>query len=391
VVCLSIFSYDKIFLLEPPGKKMQIRESSINRISDHLGRIKHQVSLRNSIHLYDINIHSEEFFKDLLNRIYGYKLENLNDGYAFTESIDLADSSNGIAFQVTSDKSKKKIVDTVESFYENGTIRDYPTLKILLLGDKPKRHESILLHRNFKFDLKTDVVDFSDLLRAIQKLDATKIHEIEQWIDSELTSNRFGSYMPPTNSDFDKYFNKFLNNEIDSNILFFNAQPSLADCREVFSDEYYLLVHQIYSVFYFSMLDKGNNMNDKLRDKDIYHFKGSSLGDIENQKHNLPAGMATVVERKAFRPGKLQYYSISFTKRDAQHGITFNMWVFLNGRWFFFPKPWQVVRGIYELRNNKGLKTMISIMKFFGLRVKEGTDLTGVFATTVLLSELTKK
>lgn len=365
-----------------------LRELALNRITDHLGRIKHQVSLRNSIHLFDINIHSEEFFKDLLNKIHGYQLENLNNNFAFTESIDLGDSNRGIAFQVTSDKSKRKINETIKLFYENGTVVDYPILKVLLLGDKPKR-QGLISYGDFKFDLKVDVIDFSDLIREIQKLEAAKISEIEQWIGSELENNKFGTFTPPTNADFDRYFNKFLNSEIDSNTLLFNAQPSLGDCRQVFSDEYYLLIHQMYSVFYFSMLERGDNMNDKVHDKDVYHVSSSDLTEIKDKNHKLPGGMSEIAGE--LRPGKFRYHSISFKKRSEQYGMSFSIWIFLNGRWVFFPKPWRLVLGIKELKNHQGLKALVRIMSFFGIRIKGPTDQAGAFASLFIFSELAKK
>jgi hypothetical protein len=368
---------------------MQSRELSINKITNHLGVIKNQIGLRNSIHLYDINIHSEEFFKDLLNKVYGYQLENLNYSYILSESVDLGDSQNGIAFQVTSNKSRKKIAETVRSFYDNGTSRDYPVLKILLLGDKPKRHDSYLQHNEFKFDLRSDIIDFSDLLKSIGKLETPRISEIEHWIDSEMQNNKFGSYTPPTAPDFDKYFTKFLNNDIDSDALLFKAQPSLADCREVFSDEYFLMVHHIYSMFYFSMLASDKKTNDKLRDKEIYRCKTSNLREIESKNHNLPGGMSEIVA--ALRPGKLQYHSVSFTKREEERGITFNIWIFLNGRWVFFPKPWQLILGIKELKDHRGLKTMVRILKFFGIKINGPKDHAGAFATLILFNELAKK
>jgi hypothetical protein len=368
---------------------MQIRETSLAKIADHLARIRHQVSLRNSIQLFDINIHSEEFFKELLNRMFGYQLENLNSDYGLSESIDLGDEINGIAVQVTSDKSKKKLTSTVRSFVDNGTNRDYPILKILLLGEKSKRYGNINYH-GFQFDMNADVIDFPELLKSIRNLETSKITEIEQWMASELHSNiKFGSYIPPTNSDFDRYFRKFLSDEVDSDLLLFKAQPSLADCREVFSDEYYLLVHQIYSVFYFSMLSNARVMNNKLRDKEIFRSKTSNLKDIESKNHELPRGMSEIVE--ALRPGKLQYHSISFTAKEQERGLSFSIWTFLNGRWVFFPKPWELIFGIRELKDHPGLKTVTRVMRFFGMRINGPKDQARTFAALVLFSELTKK
>lgn len=60
----------------------------------------------NHQNLYDINIHSETFFCGLLNVIFGYNLENINDSEKNFPSIDLEDKLNRVAIQVTTQEAK---------------------------------------------------------------------------------------------------------------------------------------------------------------------------------------------------------------------------------------------------------------------------------------------
>jgi hypothetical protein len=101
------------------------REIYLEQISETLGTLRYQVENRNSIQLYDINIHAEDFFKDLLNLVYGYRLENLNITDTHTTAIDLGDKKAGVAVQVTSENSSSKIRDTVDKFSAKKLYQEY--------------------------------------------------------------------------------------------------------------------------------------------------------------------------------------------------------------------------------------------------------------------------
>ena len=52
---------------------MDAREQNINFIIRSLTHLKTEVSLRTSLNLIDICIHAENFYRDLLNLVYGLK------------------------------------------------------------------------------------------------------------------------------------------------------------------------------------------------------------------------------------------------------------------------------------------------------------------------------
>ena len=64
--------------------------------------------------LYDLNRYLEDFFKDILNIVYGYKLVNLNEERSNNPGLDLGDEAVKVAFQVTSTKSSDKVNTTLE-------------------------------------------------------------------------------------------------------------------------------------------------------------------------------------------------------------------------------------------------------------------------------------
>ena len=95
------------------------REIYLKKISDTLGTLRYQVENRNSLRLYDLNVLAEDLFKELLNFVFDYKLENLNISEKNMTAIDLGDKKAGIAVQVTSENRSTKI--RVSSMSGNST------------------------------------------------------------------------------------------------------------------------------------------------------------------------------------------------------------------------------------------------------------------------------
>lgn len=60
------------------GGDIMNRELYLKNIVDSLALLSSQVSVRNAINLYDINIVAESFYADLLNLIEDINLKNVN-------------------------------------------------------------------------------------------------------------------------------------------------------------------------------------------------------------------------------------------------------------------------------------------------------------------------
>ena len=113
---------------------MLTRENYINEIVNRLSWFESTVRLKNSLNLYDIDIHAESFFCELLNLNLGYKLENLNHYQNNFDSIDLGDKENRISVQITSQNTRTKVQGTLDKFIKNGHENEYDRLIVLIIG-----------------------------------------------------------------------------------------------------------------------------------------------------------------------------------------------------------------------------------------------------------------
>lgn len=118
---------------------MNLREHYINNITEVLSVIRTKVEIRNSINLYDINIHGENFYRDLFNLTYDWGLQDLNAQTTNASYIDLVDEKNKKAIQVTSQNDSGKIKKSINGFLKNPDNAGYK-LKLLLIARLAKNY-----------------------------------------------------------------------------------------------------------------------------------------------------------------------------------------------------------------------------------------------------------
>ncbi len=163
------------------------RKSECDRIVEILSYIRSQVEIYSPGNFTDINIYSENFYRDLLNLIFGYKLVNINILEPNAAAIDLGDDAASIAFQVTSSSDLTKAKKTVKKFNEKDLHKKYNSLIVLNI-QKKKNHKTGKIGQADKhqFDPKTDVWDISDLMVAISNKKTPEISEIREFLESEV-------------------------------------------------------------------------------------------------------------------------------------------------------------------------------------------------------------
>lgn len=154
-------------------------------IIEKLGQLQSMVALSNSQQLYDIDHILEDFCVGLLNIIFGWKLKNINYENKNTPAIDLGDEDEGVAIQITSDKTGEKIKETIKKFLEKNLDKKYSRLIIVLLVQKQKSYSfSYDTKGRISFSLQDDILDFSDLLTIIKEKD--KLHETYEYMQAEF-------------------------------------------------------------------------------------------------------------------------------------------------------------------------------------------------------------
>lgn len=157
---------------------VETREEIFNRISKSLAITKYDIEHRQSINDYGLNIHSENFFRDILNFIYGYELVNSNKEKQNTPFIDLVDKKRKLFLQITTTRTKEKIENTLRVFNDE-KYKDYK-IEILYLLEKSKPNKETIKELNFKYNINLldCLYDSSDLIRDINDLETTKLKDL---------------------------------------------------------------------------------------------------------------------------------------------------------------------------------------------------------------------
>lgn len=168
---------------------MLTRENYINEIVNRLSWFESTVRLKNSLNFYDIDIHAESFFCELLNLILGYKLENLNHFQKNYNSIDLGDKENRISVQITAQNTRAKVQETLDKFINNGHENEYDRLIILIIGAKPKFRAPFNAGGKFCFDVDTDVWDIKYLIKIISEKPNGELSQICDFFKKQLYPN----------------------------------------------------------------------------------------------------------------------------------------------------------------------------------------------------------
>ncbi|WP_333624277.1 SMEK domain-containing protein [Sphingobacterium siyangense] len=156
-------------------------------IISRLTYLKSKVELSNSINLTDVNIFSENFYRDFLNYVFGYDLININIIEPNAAAIDLGDENQRLAIQVTSTSALKKTEKTVLSFISKMLYEKYDRLIILNITSK-SRHRDKKVGESGKYELNTedDIWDLSNLVKYINDLTLDQIKSISLFLQNEI-------------------------------------------------------------------------------------------------------------------------------------------------------------------------------------------------------------
>ena len=162
------------------------RQDYFNSIEERLNLLVLRTKSRGRLNLLDLNIHSENFFRDLLNLIYDYDLENLNNFKSNAEGIDLIDNTNKVIFQVTTTATTTKINSSIEKLTK--VYQSY-NLKFMIIVDQiPKLFSKAhpVQNKYISFNPKIDIIDIGIILKEISDCDIEILEKIFKFFKSEI-------------------------------------------------------------------------------------------------------------------------------------------------------------------------------------------------------------
>ncbi|ANU36257.1 SMEK domain-containing protein [Vibrio scophthalmi] len=152
----------------------------LNKITRTLSILMCDIKLHQSMNDFSINIHAEDFFKGVLNRLYGSNYSNANASGKNEAYIDLVDHTARKAIQVTSTTTKHKIDNSLKVL-DNPAYNNY-SLSILYLLEKPTKFtQSTIDEYKIKYsinDIHSHLKDSTDLLDDIKQLDDHPLLEL---------------------------------------------------------------------------------------------------------------------------------------------------------------------------------------------------------------------
>jgi hypothetical protein len=168
-----------------------ITEELLKQIRKLLSIFVTEVKASGAMGLTDINRVSENLFIPIFREVYGYKdIKNLNHAHPNYPAVDLGDEVRGVAVQITSTSSTKKVKSTLETFFKHNLERHFSRVVIYVLTEKQRQYseksfkdfqsESVRFHAN------KDIIDYRDLLRAIGNLDQEKLEKILEILNLNL-------------------------------------------------------------------------------------------------------------------------------------------------------------------------------------------------------------
>lgn len=168
---------------------IDLRQEAFNSISRVLAIARYDIEQRQLINEYSLNIHGENYFRDVFNFTYLKNYENENFDSQNNSCIDLVDKTEKLALQITTTRKKEKIDNTFKAL-KIEKYKDY-TINIFYLLDKSKPTNDTIeeFKRTYSVDLNDCLFDYTDLIKTIEGLETSRLIELNNKYFKNNTEN----------------------------------------------------------------------------------------------------------------------------------------------------------------------------------------------------------
>lgn len=162
------------------------RSKYFDYIEDKINFLSYRIKNRGKINLLDLNIHSETFFAEMLNKVLDLKLKNMNAIKQNVEGIDLIDEENKVIAQVSSTYTKTKIENSLKKDIIK-QYSDYRFIFVPIVGDSPNFRNKIIANPyGINFNISEDIYDIPRILRIVSSMSIRNQKNIYTFIQDEL-------------------------------------------------------------------------------------------------------------------------------------------------------------------------------------------------------------
>ena len=156
-------------------KKMSSISELQEKIRKHYSWYSINVTIDTKLWFTDKARKTQNFFVALWNALWGLSLINGDFIKENLSYIDLIDKENGIVIQVTVDKSRGKLKDTLDWFVKK-YLGKYKKLKMWYIGEKKQNFTKLEEFDTYKdfFDINEDLIYDQDFYKQIEMIQDTR-------------------------------------------------------------------------------------------------------------------------------------------------------------------------------------------------------------------------
>lgn len=146
-----------------------------NYVLDQLTHLERKVEISVSLNRTDLNLDCEDFYRELLNLLYGLNLKNSNHTNPNQDTFDLCDDDAGQVYQITSSVNREKVRKTIRQFEEKYSA-DYDELYMVFIKRKnalegSKRQKITEFNSSFGFSVEKHLLDNLDIIKKFDSLE----------------------------------------------------------------------------------------------------------------------------------------------------------------------------------------------------------------------------
>lgn len=162
------------------------RDIYVTKIKTLLNILKGEIKDSGKLNLLDINVHVEDFYRDLLDLVYGWQLKNMNQWNQNAAGGDLWFEDGKVVIQVSSTSTKEKIQSSIDKL-STEQFAGYRFKFLRIDGDVIKlRKELYNTHDDIVFDPSTDIIDISSLIKEITHLQIDSLRQVFELCVKEI-------------------------------------------------------------------------------------------------------------------------------------------------------------------------------------------------------------
>lgn len=165
--------------------EVQGRNEYTSRIKFQLGSLAAAVKLNSGDNRNDLAVDSEDTICGLLNLVFGLELVNANREKHNYPAVDLVNTKNRTAVQVTIQNTIKKVDEMLDTFQKHNLSQDFDKL-ILFVITENEPTKAMKMRETAGFCGDTNIWNLGTVSAVLPNLSVEKLRKVAEYLDQEL-------------------------------------------------------------------------------------------------------------------------------------------------------------------------------------------------------------